>query len=177
MYLVTLPQNKLERSGRIAGWHRIPLSREDKRTLADLVSSLTGIALICGSDLDSDAVRLVANELHADYREEFKYRRLNVGKQHGSKVSHALMILDQYVQRWKDNPIMPLHGGDSWASLNKRIQAITALLDRPEQVVFVTDARTATLLIYNKPDALLMNGTGLQPGKLYKVERPGAITQ
>lgn len=177
MYLVTLPPNKLERNGRVAGWHRVPLSREDKRTLSDLIGNLKDATLVCGSDLDSDAVRLIANELHTDYREEFKYRRLNVGKQHGAKANHAMMLLEHRVQQWKDNPIVPLHGGDSWTSLSKRLSAITALLDRPEKVVFVTDARTATLIIYGKPEALLMNGSGLQPSKVYKVEKPSGPTQ
>lgn len=174
MYLVTLPENKLERNGRIAGWHRVPMTREGKRALLASCADLKdkGIVSVCGSDLDSEAVRLVANELHTDYREEFRYRRFNIGRNHGAKANHVTLLLEGMVNKWKDNPIVPVHSGDSWSSLEKRLKFITSLVEKPETIAFVTDARTATLLVYNRPNALLMNGTGLKPGRIYKVEQP-----
>lgn len=172
MYLVTLPQNKLEQDGRVAGWHRISLTRDGKRALRDLCVGLRDkdITTVCGSDLDSDAVRLIANELHTDYREEFRYRRFNIGRNHAAKANHVAVLIESKVNAWKDNPIIPMHGGDSWASLEKRLRLMMSLAEK-QDIVFVTDAQTATLIVYGVPQALLMNGTGLKPGGVYRVEK------
>lgn len=172
MYLLTLPPNRLERKGRVAGWSPVPL--DDAATVRSLCNGLRDKGIVCAyaSDLDEDALNIVADELHTERIPSFHYRRFNVGRNHKAKHGHVTMIVDHLVGQWQGDESIPIRGGDSWKSLHKRLESIWKLIDRPEPVVFVTDAQTATLVVYRNPKALLMNGTGLKPGKVYTVGAP-----
>lgn len=171
MYLLTLPENYLERKGRVTGWVTLHLKDTEKAQLRPLCAQLQGKGIACAysSDLDSDALNVVADELKVERIPSFHYRRFNVGRNHKAKRGHVTMIVDHLVSEWQGNPAIPMRGGDSWMSLHKRLESIWKLLDRTEPLVFVTDAQTATLIVYRDPKALLMNGTGLKPGKVYVI--------
>lgn len=175
MYLLTLPENRLERKGRVAGWTMMHLERQAQRDIHNLSKQLEGkVDYAVSSDLDADALNIVASELHTDCCHDFHYRRFNVGRNHGAKSGHVRMIIENLIDKWKLNDCIPIRGGDSWKSLEKRLlTSVAKLLDKPKSV-FITDAQSATLIIYGTPEALLMNGTGLKPGKIYKVEKPNA---
>lgn len=174
MYLMTMPENRLERKGRVAGWVSLHMAEKDKVQLRSLCSQLKdkGIACAYSSDLDEDALDTVASELGVPKIPSFHYRRFNVGRNHKAKAGHVTMLVDHLVGQWQANEAIPIRGGDSWMSLHKRLESIWKLIDRPEPLVFVTDAQTATLIVYRNPKALLMNGTGLKPGKVYVVGEP-----
>jgi broad specificity phosphatase PhoE len=179
MYLLTLPENRLERKGRMAGWTHLHLERQAKQDVHNLCQQLKdkGITCAISSDLDVDALHIVGSELHTDKFNDFSYRRFNIGRNHGAKAGHVQMILEQLIGKWKDNDAIPIRGGDSWKSVERRLLAsVSKLLDRPGPLVFITDAQTATLVVYGKPEALLINGTGLKPARIYKVEKPHDAT-
>lgn len=171
MYLVTRPSDKLEAKGRVSGWRHTPLERESKVKLHELAAQLKdkGVTCVYASDLDAEAGRIVSSELDVPFREDFGLRRFNIGRHHATKESHVTGVLEIVVKRWVDNPDIPIRGGDSLTSLEKRIgRAIDKLSAKPETIALVTDTGTANFLTMRKPEALLLNGSGYKPGKVYR---------
>jgi broad specificity phosphatase PhoE len=126
-----------------------------------------------GSDMDADALNIIADELHVPCAREYGLRRFNCGRQHGAKLDHVQGILEQLIQKWRTNPDVPIRNGDSWRSVEKRLfKAVDRILQKEESAVIVTDARTATLIVYREPKALVMNGEGLKPSKIYVIKKP-----
>jgi len=175
MYLLTLPENRLERKNRVAGWVNVHLDKQSRKELHELSAQLKdkGITCVYGSDLDIDAVNLVATDLKVSQCAFREYRRFNVGRNHGAKAGHVKMVLEKVIEQWKKNTEIPIRGGDSWISVDRRLlQGVAKLVAKPETTLLVTDATTATLIVHAKPEALVMNGTGLKPGRIYKVASP-----
>lgn len=172
LYLIAAPQNKLEQKGRVAGWRFVPIEREGKKQLREMCAALQdkGVTCVLSSDLDADAGRIVANELHASFREDFALRRFNCGRHHASKNDHYERILEHVLSKWATNRDIPVRGGDSWTSVEKRVlKTVHNLVEKHETLALVTDAKTATLIVHGKPEALVMNGKGLQAGKIYVI--------
>lgn len=172
LYLIATPQNKLEAKGRVSGWRFVPIEREGKKQLREMCAALRdkGVTHVLSSDLDADAGRIVADELHVPFREDFALRRFNCGRHHASKAAYFEGILEHVITKWAGNRDVPVRGGDSWTSVEKRVlKAIHLLIAKGETVAVVTDAKTATLIVHGKPEALVMNGKSLKPGKIYVV--------
>lgn len=174
IYLLTEPPNALEAKGRVLGAYPAHWKREGKLQLRQLSASLKdkGVKFVYGSDLDGDAVHIVADELHVPFSKEYGLRRFNPGRHHGGKLDYLQGIFEQLISKWKANDSVPIRGGDSWRSLEKRLfKAVDQIIAKEECAVLVTDARTATLIRNREPKALVMNGEALKPGKIYMVER------
>lgn len=162
----------MEAKGRIPGWRFVPLEAKQKKELHEMCASLKdkGVTCVHFSDLDSAAGQIVASELSVPFREDFALRRVNVGWHHGNKADHVERVFETVIGKWKDKPEVPIRGGDSWASIQKRIfKSIEKLLAKDEVIALLTDARTATLIVHQTPESLTMNGKGLKPGKIYQV--------
>lgn len=172
LYLIATPQNKLEQKGRVSGWRFVPIEREGKKQLREMCAALRdkGVSCAYASDLDAEALHIVADELHIPFREDFGLRRVNAGRHHAAKIGYYIGILEHVIPKWGANPDIPIRGGDSLSSIKKRLlKSVDRLLEKQEDIALVTDAMTATLIVHQKPEALLMNGQGLKPGKIYKV--------
>lgn len=122
LYLVPTPENKLDRKGRETGWHRVPLDRDSKKEFRERLKQLSGkgVQYVLGSDLDTEAVHVAANELHVPARTEFALRRFNLGRHHAAKTADVITLLGTASERWKVNPDIPIRGGDSLSSYRKR---------------------------------------------------------
>ena len=174
IYLISVPQNKLEEKGRVAGWRFVPWERDSKKKLRDLCQPLKDKHVTCiySSDLDEDAGRIVASELHCEHRADFGLRRFNAGRNHGAKANYYESVLERVIEQWAGNPSVPVRGGDSWVSVEKRLfKAMDKIMAKDGDLVLVTDAHTATLLRDRKPGALVANGNGTQPGKVFVVKK------
>jgi len=174
IYLLTRPQDKLEGKGRVSGWRHTPLEGKAKGALHELARRLKGkgVGYVMASDLDAEAGRIVSHELDVPFRESFGLRRFNVGQHHAKRASHVIGVLERVVERWRDNRDIPIRGGDSLTSLEHRLgKAVDAARGTGDTFVLVTDAWTANYIAQREPKALLLDGSGYQPGKVY-CERP-----
>jgi broad specificity phosphatase PhoE len=172
IYLLTEPLNTLEAKGRVLGNYPAHWNGEGKKLLREICQPLKdkGVAFAYASDLDADALHIVADELHIPVSKEYGLRRFNCGKQHGAKLDHLQGILDNLIQKWKANPDVPIRNGDSWRSVEKRVfKAVDRILEKEQSAVIVTDARTASLMVFREPKALVMNGEALKPAKIYVI--------
>jgi broad specificity phosphatase PhoE len=179
IYLVVAPPNKLEEKNRVGGWRNVPWTREAKKQLHAMAADLKGKAVkyVAGSDLDSEAGNLLASELNVPFREDFRLRRFNCGRHHAAKSDHFADVLERLFGQWSANPDIPVRGGDSLTSLNKRLlKTARAILASEDEIAFVTDSRTASFVIYGTPKSLNMNGGGLKAGKIYVLKGKNADT-
>lgn len=173
VYLLTEPPNTLEAKGRVLGNYPSHFNSIGKKGLRQLCEQLKdkGVKFAYASDMDADALHIVADELHIPFSKEYGLRRFNVGRQHGGKLDHLQGILEQLISKWRSNDSIPIRGGDSWRSVEKRLfKAVDQIMAKEESAVIVTDARTATLMCVREPKALVMNGTGCKPNKIYVVK-------
>jgi broad specificity phosphatase PhoE len=176
LYLVPLPENKLDRKGRETGWHRVPLDRESKKEFRERLKILTdkGVQYVLGSDLDTEAVNLAANELHLPQRIEFGLRRFNLGRHHATASDTLNSILGTVLEQWAANPDVPLRGGDSRTSYEKRFIAfISKKITEKGTAALVTDLRSirvlGTLVKGFDPHALISNGNEVFRNRIYKL--------
>jgi broad specificity phosphatase PhoE len=177
IYVLSTPLNTVEKKGRVLGNYPAHWHREEQKQIRELCQPLKakGVQFVYYSDLDADAGKIVADELHAGSRSEYGLRRFNCGKHHGSRADHVEGILDKLIEKWRDNAAIPIRRGDSWISLEKRLfKTLDRIMDKDETAVIVTDSHTATLLFYKEPKALVMNGSGAKPSKVYEVKAKGA---
>jgi broad specificity phosphatase PhoE len=174
IYLLTEPPNTLEAKGRVLGAYPAHWTSAARNQLRAVCQPLKekGIQYVYFSDLDADAGNIVASELHVPFQREFGLRRFNPGRHHGCKADHVERILESLIGKWRNNQAIPIRGGDSWLSLEKRLfRTFDRLMNKEEVAVVVTDAHTATLIQLREPQALTMNGTGCKPGKIYVVSK------
>jgi broad specificity phosphatase PhoE len=172
IYLLTEPPNTLEAKGRVLGNYPAHWNNTGKRQLREICQPLKdkGVKFAYANDLDADALHIVADELHIPFSKEYGLRRFNAGRQHGGKLEHLYGILEQLIPKWRNNDCIPIRGGDSWRSVEKRLfKAVDRIIEKEECAVIVTDARTATLIVYREPKALVMNGEALKPSKIYVI--------
>lgn len=173
VYVVSMPPNKLDNKKRVSGWRSVPLERTESTILREIVAVLKdkGVKCVYSSDLDEDAGRTVANELHCEFRDEYGLRRFNPGRHHASKSNHFETVLERVVAHWRTDPTVPVRGGDSLLSLERRLFKTAERICRLDDVAIVTDSHTATLIRDRTPEALLANGSGVKQGKVFMVKK------
>ena len=172
IYLLTTPPNTLEAKGRALGNYPSHLNSASRKHLREVSAPLKDkeIKFAYASDTDAEALHIVADELHVPFSKEYGLRRFNCGKQHGAKLDHLQGILEQLIQKWKKNADIPIRNGDSWRSVEKRLfKTVDQIMAKEESAVIVTDSRTASLIVYRHPKALVMNGEALKPAKIYVI--------
>lgn len=178
LYLVPTPENKLDRKGRETGWHRVPLDRDSKKEFRERLKQLSdkGVQYVVGSDLDTEAVHVAANELHVPARTEFALRRFNLGRHHAAPADAVNTVLGTVLEQWKGNPDIPLRGGDSLTSYQKRFVAFVRekLLAQKGTAAVVTDLRSIRMMRDFEPHALISNGNPVFRNKIYKLETADA---
>ncbi len=123
LFLITTPPNSLEKKGRVLGNYSARWNRLERQELRGLCTTLRdkGVSTVYVSDLDADAGNIVGDELHATVVKEHGLRRLNAGRHHGTKLDHFHGVLEHIIPKWRTNPSIPVRGGDSWTSLEKRL--------------------------------------------------------
>lgn len=170
LYLVPTPENQLDRKGRETGWHRVPLDRAAKKAFRQKLKQLADkeIDYVLGSDLDTEAVNVAANELHLPARTEFALRRFNLGKHHAAPVDTVQSVLGTVLEQWKENRDIPLRGGDSFTSYEKRFVAfVRKKLTEKGTAALVTDLRSIRMMRDFDPHALINNGNPVFREKIY----------
>lgn len=170
LYLVPTPENQLDRKSRETGWHRVPLDRDSKKQFRERLKQLTGkgVEYVLGSDLDTEAVNVAANELKLPARTEFALRRFNIGRHHAAPAVAVNILLGTVIERWKENPDIPLRGGDSRTSYEKRFVAfVRKKLTEKGSAALVTDLRSIRMLRDLDPHALINNGNPVFREKIY----------
>jgi broad specificity phosphatase PhoE len=169
MFLIPLPENRLDRRGRATGWQRVPLERDGKIQILELAQQLKdrGVTEVWSSDLDRPAAELVAKELKAAVRSEFSLRRFNFGNSHGAPLSKAEKILGEVSKKWESNPDVPIRGGDSLTSFRKRWDRMYDKLMALDCVALVTDEMSIRWLKERNTHAFIRNGNALARNKIY----------
>lgn len=170
LYLVPTPENRLDRKGRETGWHRVPLDRDGKKVFREKLKQLADkeIQYVMGSDLDTEAVNVAANELKLPCRTEFALRRFNLGRHHAATADTVNTILGTVLEQWKGNKDIPLRGGDSLTSYEKRFVAfVRKKLTEKGTAALVTDLRSIRMLRDFDPHALINNGNPVFREKIY----------
>lgn len=173
IYVISTPPNKLDKKDRVSGWRDVPLDKKAKKEWVDILMQVKdkGVKQVLASDLDGEAAHLAANELRVPVQLDFVYRRFNVGRHHASPRTRVDELLGALEFKWKQNPDIPLKGGDSLTSYRKRFERnFTRLLDGKEDVLFITDPRTMhSIRGQFDPRALVPNGSAIDRKKIFKV--------
>jgi broad specificity phosphatase PhoE len=173
IYLIPLPENRLDRRGRASGWRQVPIERDGKSKLRELAGQLKdrGVTEVFASDLDKYAAECVAQELKAAVRTEFSLRRFNFGHCHGSPLAKAEGILKDLLSKWEHNADVPIRGGDSLTSFRKRWDRMYEKLTRLDCAALVADIQTIRWLKEREPHSLIRNGNTLSRDKVYCIRR------
>ena len=182
IYLIATPQNKLDKKGRVSGWHCVPLDRKQKEEWRQLLKQLTAernIEHVIGSDLDSEAANVAGSELRLPVKTDYIYRRFNFGRFHARNADVADGALRAIEKRWDSNPDIPMREGDSLTSYRKRfVRAFRELLEKQGTALFVTDTRTIALIREEfNPHAFIPNGNPIKREKLYRVQNARTDSQ
>lgn len=124
--LFVLPAETIyEQQGRVMGWRHTPTPREKLKQLKALAPRLKELGaerVIC-SDLDNQSGWTIARTLGLRCEEWQILRRFNWGKHHGQTKTKAEKEWEILQERWKANPDVPVHNGDSLTSFRKRLEA------------------------------------------------------
>jgi|SRR5581483_2645508 len=135
IYLVPLPPTKLVRRGRVNSHAYVKLDRESEHHLKALAKQLRnrGIAQVVAADIHEQAANLLAKEIGAQKRVSQKLRGFNFGRFSGRHTDEVDKVLLDLFKQWSRNQIVPIAGGDSWVSYERRFIAfVRRLLDSPE---------------------------------------------
>lgn len=163
MILFILPAATIyDSQGRVAGWKATPASRDSLKQLKALIPRLRELnpSRIVASDLDSQTSSFLARKLDIPFEEWNALRRLNVGKLHGTNSSKFQELYENVQAQWKSNPDIPIKGGDSLTSYQKRMAATKERLSKLEGVtIVVASAREI--------EAITGSG-GAQRGRVYE---------
>jgi broad specificity phosphatase PhoE len=177
LYILPTPLNKLDTKERVSGWHFIPLERKAKEAWKALFTQLKdkGIEYVVSGDLDQEAARIAGNELHVPVRTEFALRRFNFGRHHASKLDAVADILGVLEQKWQKNADVPIKGGDSLTSFERRFaRRFNTLLSGTGTALFVTDPLTIAFVRDGMcAHALVPNGNPVKREKIFKVQNAG----
>jgi broad specificity phosphatase PhoE len=176
LYLISLPQSKVERRGRVAGWSRLRLDRETSRHLIDLAAMLKGrnIAKVYASDLHGDAAGLVGDQLHASHRCLRNLRGLNLGRNSGRKVEEVDAVLETMARRWVASSIIPIAEGDSLVSYSRRFLRMVdqIISDKQDAALVLHPREIAAVRAHLKKDDVqtkLASSHHVQHGKIFIV--------
>lgn len=138
MYWCLPAANIYDKQERVCSHRFTPTSRNELRKLTQLVPRLRelGISLVVCSDLDAQSGDALARRLNVPYEEWQSLRRLNAGKLHGTDADKFRKLFDSLTER-----DVPVRGGDSHASFEKRIRASKERLAKATQnILVVADA-------------------------------------
>jgi broad specificity phosphatase PhoE len=174
IYVLCVPQNKLDKRGRVSGWHFVPLERKAKQEWRALLAPLKGkVSHVVSSDLDCEAGNVAGNELGVPVRTDYIYRRFNFGRFHARDSALADGAIRVVEEKWRNNPNVPLREGDSLTSYKKRFIAnFEKLLDSGKTVLFITDSRSIAVIRDGfNPHSLVPNGNPVNTKKIFKVAK------
>jgi len=152
MILFVLPAATIyDKQDRVMGWKSTPPSRDAMRELKHLVPRLRelGTTKIIACDLLSDSGKLLARRLNVPYEEWSSLRRFNVGRHHGAPASKFNELYQKMSSIWTEKPDVPVKGGDSLTSFNKRMSASADKLSKSANddiVVVVADPKVVQTL-------------------------------
>ena len=136
--IVTLPAaNIMDLAERYAGHRHTPCSREELRKLQALAPRLAelGCTRIVCSDLDAQSGDALARRLNVPVIEWESLRRFNAGKHHGRYTADVDATRERIAA-----PDVPIKGGDSRISFDKRIAAAhQRLLAEPLTTLVIAD--------------------------------------
>lgn len=179
LYLIPCPPNKLARKNRESGWRHVPFDRQARKEMENIVEPLRGlgITVIHCSDLETKFAEIVRDKLNVpNVRPDFFLRRFNVGRQHASPCSDVDRIFGELIEKWKKNRDIPMRGGDSLTSFEKRFfKAYQKLTETAGVAALLVDQRTLSVirdfsLSKYSAASLAPNGNAPAMTKIYKVE-------
>jgi broad specificity phosphatase PhoE len=136
--------NILEKQGRVCAHRFTPTSREELRKLTQLVPRLRelNVKLIVCSDLDAQSADALARRLNVGFEEWPSLRRINAGKLHGTDSAKFEKLYGSI-----QAPEVPVKGGDSHASFEKRMAATQERLAKvPPKTLVIADERVIVKL-------------------------------
>ena len=175
IYVICAPQNKLDKRGRVAGWHSIPLEKRAKQDFRALLAPLKGkeVVNVISSDLDLDAANVAGAELSVPVKYDYGYRRFNIGRMHARDSALVDGAIRAVEEKWKSNPDVPIREGDSLTSYRKRfVRNFEKLVDSGMTALFVTDLRSALVIRAQfDPHALVPNGNAASVKNIFGVKR------
>jgi broad specificity phosphatase PhoE len=183
IYLVPLPPTKLTRRGRVNGYSYVKVDREGEHQLKTLAKRLRdrGIAQVVAADIHERPANLLAKEIGAPKRVTQKLRGFNFGRFAGRHTDEVDRVLLDLFKLWSRDQIVPIAGGDSWVSYERRfISAIRRLVDSTgHDVVLLLEPREIAVVRNivrpgdpDQPDWLSIASFGhadIKPGKIYRV--------
>lgn len=136
--IATLPAaNIMDLAERCAAHRHTPCSREELKKLQALTARLAelGCTKIVCSDLDAQSGDALARRLNVPVEEWTSLRRFNVGKHHGRYTADVDGTRERIAA-----PDVPIKGGDSRISFEKRIAAsYERLRTMPATTLLVVD--------------------------------------
>lgn len=122
--LFLLPAETIyDKQERVMGARHTPCSRESLRSLKDLGPRLLelGATRVIASDLDEQCAAAIARRINAPVELWQSLRRFNWGKLHGTRAPKADKVYTEMEAIWSNAPDVPIKGGDSRTSYQKRI--------------------------------------------------------
>jgi broad specificity phosphatase PhoE len=141
--LFVLPAETIyDQQGRVMGWKQTPSPRAKLKQLKTLVPRLKELGaerVIC-SDLDGQSGWMIARTMGLRCEEWQTARRFNWGKHHGIPKNKAEKEWETLQEKWKANPDIPVHSGDSLSSFRKRIEAMKERFKKQSGTVVVVMA-------------------------------------
>jgi broad specificity phosphatase PhoE len=164
--IFTLPAATIyDLSGRVSGWREPTTPRAELQKLDALIPRLRelGITRIVGSDFAEKSVKRLARQLEVPFELWESLRRFNAGKLHGTDSRKFEKLYDSV----QSTPIVPVKGGDSRASYEKRMAAARDHLRKlPSTTLVVAEGREViSILQQGVPD--------IRRCRLYGGEVPG----
>lgn len=173
LYIAQTAPNHVTRRGRAYGWYQLSINRSGRQYLLDLLSPLrtAGIRRIYADDFHTSDARAAAEALGLPLdaiTQVYELRPFNVGRNHSKPEEILAPILDKLIVQWRDKPDIPIRGGDSWTSYQKRfIHFVARLLDEPGDVLLLTDARGIRTIRSAKPEALAGSAAPVRADRVY----------
>ncbi len=144
IYLLLPAQSIYDVQHRVMGHRHTPANRESLRQLKGLAPRLRelGITRVIASDLDEQSARAVSNKLQVPCELWESLRRWNWGKLHGLRAEKAVRIMASL-----SNPDVPVRGGDSLKSYQKRLAATRDKLKQESRVLVMAAERELSELL------------------------------
>jgi len=149
VYLIPRPLDKLGRKHRESGWRCVPFDREARKEMEGYAGPLRdkGITAVYCSDLDTKMAEVLGDRLKYSAKPDFQFRRFHVGRHHAADVAHVDRIIGELIEKWKQNPAIPIRGGDSLMSFEKRfVERYKRLLREEGTFALIADVRMISVI-------------------------------
>jgi broad specificity phosphatase PhoE len=176
LYAIPTAPNRILRRGKAPGWRRVRLDKAAQEAFVALCGQLRGrgITTVYASDLH-EAEGMIASELlDAPLVTGFQFRSFNPGRSTGRPQADIDRILEVLVaNHWKVNPAVPIRGGDSWVSFDKRFgESVRRVLQANVSTALVTDyLGMRALRKLGAPSSLIVP---LHPDRIYVIRTKDA---